>query len=374
MSRWPVVPLGQLCKQDRRGIDGTCESARAMTYLSLEHVEAGTGLILHVPESTPEDKGLSQTFLFDERHVLYGKLRPYLNKVALPIFSGRCTTEIIPFLPTDQVDRVFLAYAFRRQAVVEAAMGQRTGSRMPRADLRVVLAVPTPQPPIAEQRRIAAEIEAKRTEMTVMRSALARQLVQLRSTKEKLLDSLFDPGSYALVRLESVLVQQTAGIGPGWDKYPVYGATRQGLASAKERVGKHGIRYKPVLENTIFYNPMRILLGSIAMLPPGGVPGITSPDYVVLKTRSELLTPLAFYEWFRGPHGQKMILDLARGAVRERILFSRLKEGAIALPPIEEQNKVALALEQANHAIQTIQEQLAALDAFDQTVLREVFA
>jgi len=59
--------------------------------------------------------------------------------------------------------------------------------------------------------------------------------------------------------------------------------TRSGLAPARERPGKHAERYKPVTAGTVFYNPMRILIGSIAFVDDDDEPGIMSPDYVVLK-------------------------------------------------------------------------------------------
>ncbi len=45
--------------------------------------------------------------------------------------------------------------------------------------------------------------------------------------------------------------------GPGRTDYLVLGATRTGLAPARERPGKHAERYKPVTAGTVFYNPMR---------------------------------------------------------------------------------------------------------------------
>jgi type I restriction enzyme S subunit len=52
-------------------------------YVGLENIESQTGEIINckdVDGATIE----SQKYFFDSNHVLYGKLRPYLNKVALP--------------------------------------------------------------------------------------------------------------------------------------------------------------------------------------------------------------------------------------------------------------------------------------------------
>ena len=87
-------------------------------------------------------------------------------------------------------------------------------------------------------------------------------------------------GDLQRVRLGDALIEVSTGVGTEWKRYRVIGATRNGAAPAKEKVGKSPDRYKLVEPGTIFYNPMRILIGSIAMLDEGQEPGITSPDYV----------------------------------------------------------------------------------------------
>ena len=95
------------------------------------------------------------------------------------------------------------------------------------------------------------------------------------------------------------------------------GATRDGVAPAKELPGKHPERYKPVVPGTVFYNPMRILIGSIAFIDEGDEAGITSPDYVVLRGKEGVVESRWFYHWLRSPLGEQCISSLARGAVRE---------------------------------------------------------
>lgn len=115
------------------------------------------------------------------------------------------------------------------------------------------------------------------------------------------------------LRLAECLEEVTHGVGPARHRYRVVGATREGLAPAKERVGKKPERYKLVEPGTIFYNPMRILLGSIAFLADDD-PAITSPDYVVFRARSGIIHPRWFYHdrlslvlrALRGPEGQEV--------------------------------------------------------------------
>ena len=174
-------------------------------------------------------------------------------------------------------------------------------------------------------------------------------------------------------RLADCLDEVAQGVGADWHKYRVLGATRDGVAPAKEPVGKSPARYKHVVPGTIFYNPMRIMIGSIAMLDDGDEPGITSPDYVVLRAREGILHPRWFYYWLRSRSGEELIATLARGAVRERMMFKRLATGEIELPAWEHQLRVAEQLTEVAKARTAVQAQLAAAQALPAASLRAVF-
>ena len=176
-----------------------------------------------------------------------------------------------------------------------------------------------------------------------------------------------------IMSLRDCMEEVTQGVGPEWRRFRLVGATRGGLASAKEAIGKSPERYKSVQPGTIFYNPMRILLGSIAMIDEGEQPGITSPDYVVLRTRAKVLHHRCFYYWLRSIWGENLIRSLARGAVRERILFRRLCEGEISLPSWEVQERIAAALAMIPKLRRAAEERLSAAEALPAAYLRDVF-
>lgn len=173
--------------------------------------------------------------------------------------------------------------------------------------------------------------------------------------------------------LGDVLDEVKQGIGETWAQYPVLGVTRDGLSLAKEPVGKNPGRYKPVWPGTVFYNPMRILIGSIAIVDEGDTPGITSPDYVVLRGRENVVDSRWFYYWLRSPEGEHCILSLARGAVRERMLFNRLSDGKIDLPPYPVQLAASHALAQIRPLKAKIEKQLSEIEVLPARLLVQVF-
>ncbi len=161
-----------------------------MPYLGLEHIESGTGRILISEDEARYSESISNNFRFTSRHVLYGKLRPYLNKVALPEFEGRCTTEIIPLLSIE-AEREWVAWFLRREETVEYAMRGRTGSRMPRADMSDLMRLLIPLPPIDEQRRIVADLEAGMADAERARRAAEAQLAAAEALPSAILRGAF---------------------------------------------------------------------------------------------------------------------------------------------------------------------------------------
>src|ERR1035441_865209 len=79
---WQAKTLGEVCVVDK------CQgSHKNLPYVGLEHIESHTGRFL----GSTEPVGVkSSTFKFSPEHVLYGRLRPYLNKVMVPDFTGHC--------------------------------------------------------------------------------------------------------------------------------------------------------------------------------------------------------------------------------------------------------------------------------------------
>lgn len=227
--------------------------------------------------------------------------------------------------------------------------------------------------PINEQRRIAACLKAQLAEVDRARQAAQEQLREVTRFADSIVfDSVRQHPTHRH-NLSGVLNEVKEGIGAAWAEYPVLGATRDGLAPAKEPPGKQAPKYKPAFPGTVFYNPMRILIGSIAFVDDDDTPGITSPDYVALQGQRDKVDSRWFYHWLRSPLGAQCILSLARGAVRERMLFNRLSEGEIELPSYSVQQQASAALKELKPLRRAIESQLVEIDRLPKTILSQVF-
>lgn len=228
-------------------------------------------------------------------------------------------------------------------------------------------------PEFEEQRRIAAHLKSQLAAVEEARNAAQAQSSELTNLANAIVRESLDHPDVETHTLGDVLDEVKRGIGSSWADYPVLGATRAGLAPAKEPVGKNPARYKPVLAGTVFYNPMRILIGSIAMVDDDDTPGITSPDYVALRGREGVVDSRWFYYWLRSPTGEHCIVSLARGAVRERMLFNRLAEGAIELPPYSVQQAASRALAEIRPMKNKIETQFNEIELLPARLLAKAF-
>src|ERR1051325_816768 len=117
-SGWKIVTLGDVAALQRSTIQPE-EIAEGTTYLSLEGIESGG--TIRGAKSVDEGEIASSKFKFTDKHLLYGKLRPYLAKISCPDFSGVCSTDILPILPGRNLDRDFLCHFLRQPRMVELA-------------------------------------------------------------------------------------------------------------------------------------------------------------------------------------------------------------------------------------------------------------
>jgi type I restriction enzyme S subunit len=101
-------------------------------------------------------KSIKSVFLSGD--VLYGKLRPYLNKVCRPEFDGACSTDILVFRESAALRNDFLMYLLSWDDVVAYASLRSKGVNLPRIGATDLGALPVNLPPLDEQRRIAEKI------------------------------------------------------------------------------------------------------------------------------------------------------------------------------------------------------------------------
>ena len=292
-----------------------------------------------------------------------------VGKLGILGFPAATNQAVCAIAPDSRFNSQFLFYwlLYIRPKLIEASFG----GAQPNISQSTIRELAIPLLPKDTQGKISDHLNSTFSTVRNARLAISAQLAEAK----RLSDSVIARSVHVTtpMPLGSVLNEVKMGVGEKWKNYPVWGATRSGLSPARERPGKHAERYKPVTAGTVFYNPMRILIGSIAFVDEDDEAGITSPDYVVLKGKPGVVDSRWFYYWLRSPLGERCILSLARGAVRERMLFNRLAEGEIELPDYDTQVKASKALAQIKPMRAAIKQQIAELELLPQKLLAQIF-
>jgi type I restriction enzyme S subunit len=154
--KWQLIPLGEVASLERRSLLPE-EIKSGSNYLGLEHIESG-GRILTYQKVEPGELQ-SNKFIFDDKTLLYGKLRPYLAKVCIPDREGCCSTDILPIRPSEKLDIGYLKHLLLWKPYVDKATSLCTGANLPRISPSSLLGIEIPLPPLEEQRRIAAILD-----------------------------------------------------------------------------------------------------------------------------------------------------------------------------------------------------------------------
>jgi type I restriction enzyme S subunit len=126
--------------------------------LELEDIEKGTSRLLQRVRA--QDRRFKSTKnRFVKGSVLYGKLRPYLDKVLIADEDGVCTTEIIPISFFENIEAAYLRWYLKSPFFIEYATNSTHGMNLPRISTEAMRIAMFPLPPSEEQKYIITKVD-----------------------------------------------------------------------------------------------------------------------------------------------------------------------------------------------------------------------
>lgn len=157
-SSWKWVAIGDIFLYDA-GKKRNPETLDTNNWLlELEDIEKNSGRLLKRVR-VREREAKSTKSEFQTNDILYGKLRPYLNKVLVADQCGYSTTEIVSIRPYLPICSKYCALALRRSDFVKYVTRLGQGTKMPRLRTEDAKVAAFPLPPIAEQQRIVSKVD-----------------------------------------------------------------------------------------------------------------------------------------------------------------------------------------------------------------------
>jgi type I restriction enzyme, S subunit len=183
---WSRSKLGALVQPSKRKADPG--QANGRPYLGLEHIESATNRIISKADSS---RVKSTTSVFSQGDVLFSKLRPYLNKVAVAPFDGVGSTEILVFERQANLESKYLMWFLSQQETVRVVNERAAGVQLPRVTFEKIADIEVPVAPLSEQRRIVEKVEVIFEQVSRAKERLDRVPVILKRLRQTVLAAAY---------------------------------------------------------------------------------------------------------------------------------------------------------------------------------------
>lgn len=182
-STFELVTLQEIVTERKETLNPQANPDKLLNYVGLENIQSLTGdLIDFHPKYGKEIRSRSK--IFQKGDVLYGRLRPYLNKVYLAegsISEGICSGEFYVLkLNAKRVLPNFLRATLASQYVQQYVQKLQTGSALPRLQIQDLLEIEIPLPPIEIQQNyedFLIENNSYRRKLSIELSELPQRIV-----------------------------------------------------------------------------------------------------------------------------------------------------------------------------------------------------
>ena len=156
-------------------------------HVGIDSIEKNTGRLFGY-RTIAEDGVISGKYLFTAKHIIYSKIRPNLNKVALPYFDGLCSADAYPILPKENMClRIYLGYVMRSEFFLDYILPFSRRANMPKINKEQLSGFVLPVPPIDLQNQFAAFVEQTDKSKLVIQQSLDK----LETLKKSLMQEYF---------------------------------------------------------------------------------------------------------------------------------------------------------------------------------------
>lgn len=372
-------------------------------YVGLEHLSTD---VPEIVSSSASSASIGINTVFEAGDTLFGKLRPNLRKVALAQFGGYCSTDVLVLRARSGVDPAYLSHALRSNDVVGFAVATAYGTKMPRTSWSLLSPRNVLSPTLPEQRRIAKILDSLDARM----STSAQIIDKMTAIRAGLLHDLMTRG-----------IDESGGLRPHVDNAP--SQYREGACGVRPRVWKigrlddfarRGSGHTPNKNDASYWNGGikwvsladsskldRFLISetdkqisaegvanSSAVLHPAGTV-ILSRDAGVGKSAilaENMAVSQHFMAWQAGPEIDGVFLyywlqfmkrsfeGIAMGSTIQTIGLSYFRKLQAVVPPLAEQECIAVRMRQVDLAIDRARDELSALQQLKIGLSADLFA
>lgn len=182
---WVVKKLGDVCSVVNGLVNPNEEPYCNYPHIGGANIQSGTGVFVDV--KLAKDEGLiSGKYLFDDSMILYSKIRPNLNKVALPSFKGICSADMYPLITdTNIANKYYIKFSLTHKKFIEYAISHSGRANIPKINRDALLSYDLPIPPLTLQQEFADKILSIEKQKTAINQSIAETQKLLDYTMDK---------------------------------------------------------------------------------------------------------------------------------------------------------------------------------------------
>jgi type I restriction enzyme S subunit len=362
-------------------------------YVGLEHVASGRFVMVVVGKASDIQ---SAKYVFRPGDVLYGKLRPYLDKAVLATEAGICTTELLVLRPKEGVDPRFVVGVVHAPSFVDHAVAGTTGVQHPRTSWSHIGDFQLPAFKPAEQVKIAnllwevhgaitANEAAVETGADLKRTAMRELFTRgLRGEAQKESQFGLTPEAWPVSPIGGFTTQTQYGLsvrGEGEGRYPILRMNCQ----QDGKVLMRDLQYVDLDERTaavyrlyagdVLFNRTNSyeLVGRTAILE-SDTDAVFASYLVRVAVDKERLDPRYLNHFLNWEVAQSELKKLAsRGVSQANISASKLRDFAIPIPPtLDEQYEIVAILDAIDRKIDLHKRKRAVLEDLFKALLHKL--
>ena len=271
-------------------------------------------------------------------------------------------------------------------------MREKTGSRMPRADVKDLLQIPVPLPPLEEQKRIAAILNEQMAAVAKAKKASEERLEAAKALPAAYLREVFEGKKIteAVKRHVSDIAETTSGSTPLRSNPDYYGGTIPWVKTGE-------LNDSSIANIEEFVTSKAIKECSLNVLPPGTVlvamygqgktrgrtgllleSAATNQACFAILPNGEVFNSEYLQMWLRYSYTYLRELSEGRGGNQPNLNGRILKEIEVPLPEIDFQNATVerfnFLAQSVSNLGESIRQELDTIEATPAALLRKAFA
>lgn len=155
---WEMVELGEVFTKVTKSILPIEMDVKEIHYIGLENISQDSGeLVGNILENPKNIKSAKTVFQIGD--ILYGKLRPNLNKVYFSEITGICSTDIFVLRGNKIVNSKLYSSYFLSQNFNQEVLKGLKGAQLPRVGYEHFSKILIPLPPKEKQQQIVEQID-----------------------------------------------------------------------------------------------------------------------------------------------------------------------------------------------------------------------